>query len=90
MMQGNSNLQLSFLLPLYCLRIVCFLSETPLEETKFSFSSGYQLAIASWLGRTACVLCFLHWESTCGGPLQTCAHCLSFCELLHMCIDHID
>lgn len=30
-------------------RIVCFSSEMPLEETKFSFSRGYQLDIASRL-----------------------------------------
>jgi hypothetical protein len=30
-------------------RVVCFLGETPLEETEFSFASGYQLEVDSRL-----------------------------------------
>lgn len=31
------------------LRVVCFPSETPLEETKFLFAIGYQLELTSGL-----------------------------------------
>ena len=40
-------------------RGVCFSSETPLEETKFSFVSGYQLELVSGLGMGACIHFFL-------------------------------
>ena len=33
----------------------CFPSETPLEETKVSFASGYQLEITSGLGMRSCI-----------------------------------
>lgn len=35
------------------LRVFCFPNEVSFEETKFSFSSGYQLGIASGLGMDA-------------------------------------
>lgn len=47
------NQRVHILLAIYCclpLKIVCFSSDTPLEETKFSFTSGYKLEIASELG----------------------------------------
>jgi hypothetical protein len=32
------------------LRVVCFSTDTPLEETKLSFANGYQLEAVSGLG----------------------------------------
>lgn len=37
------------------LRVVCFPGESPLEDTKFSFVSGYVLEISSGLGMVACI-----------------------------------
>jgi hypothetical protein len=42
------------------LRAVCFPSESPLEETNFSFASVYQLEMASELGTGACVHLTVH------------------------------
>jgi hypothetical protein len=44
----------------YPLRVVCFRSETPLEETKFSFASAYQLGIASGLAMKYSAHCLSH------------------------------
>lgn len=33
------------------LRVVCFPGETPMAETQFSFTNGYQLKMASGLGK---------------------------------------
>ena len=65
MRQGISEdaIQLGvYFLAIYCwayslpLRVVCFPSEMPLEETKFSFASGYQLEMTSQLGMGMCPL----------------------------------
>jgi hypothetical protein len=54
-------LQSSFLLAIHCwarslpFRVFVSRSETPLDKTKFSFASCYQLEIASGLGMGACV-----------------------------------
>lgn len=65
------------------LRVFYFHSETPLEKTKWSFSSDYQLEIAYSLERKECVYFFFSFISPSGPDLPrpyTC--CLSTCELI--------
>lgn len=44
------------------LRIVCFPSETPLDETKFTLESGYQIEIGPELEKVTCVHFFFQLE----------------------------
>ena len=61
------------------LRVVCFPSETPLEKTKFSFASGYQLEIASGLGMGRVSTSPLSTGTPSG--LDPCREC-TFCQSL--------
>lgn len=63
------------------LRGLCFPCETPLEETKFSFASGYQLEKASELEMGACVnfpvpFLNLFWVQTPAGSVHAASVCL--------------
>ena len=57
------------------LRIASFPSETPLEKTKCSFASGYQLEIASGLGMEVCAhFSFKLWDPICYRSLSSYKH----------------
>lgn len=57
-----------FSVTIYCwmcsllLRLVCFPSESPLDETKFTFESGYQIEIVPELEKGTCVHFFFQLE----------------------------
>lgn len=62
------------------LRVVYLGSKTPLQKTKQSFPSGYQLEIASGLQMGVCVLFssyFSSWTPSAAELFRLCAHCLS-------------
>jgi hypothetical protein len=85
-LRQETNLQrccwVNFLLAVYhhwacslSLRLVCFPSETSLEETKFSFSGGYQLEIASGEGMGRWGMCPLLTLGLYLGPVYLLATC---------------
>ena len=64
------------------LRVVCVLNDTLLENTNFSFVSGYKLGIASVLGLGALVSFPSYGWNPIGSDLRgSCAYCLSLCGL---------
>lgn len=65
---------------------VFFSSETSLEETKFSFASGYQLERAAELGMEACMhFCFSSRTPSGADVCRSCECCLSL--WVPMCVD---
>lgn len=75
--ETTKNCWVHFVLTVNCwawdlaIRLVCILSETPLEKTNFSFVSNYQLDIASVLRMEAYVYFFyLNFNPMCLCPLK--------------------
>ena len=65
------------------LRIASFPSETPLEKTKCSFASGYQLETASGLGVKYMYTFLLSSRTPSGAALcRPCACCHRLCEFI--------